>query len=75
LVDLLYYAYECVESTDPNVDCSLDVMDFIFHEMFDAMVNKSSLPYAPFIMRLIQDTIRDHDFTRGAWSTKSRGSM
>jgi hypothetical protein len=41
--------------------------------MFDAMVNKSSLLYAPFTTRLIEDTIRDHDF--GARSTKSRGSM
>jgi hypothetical protein len=53
LVDLLIYAHECAKSTDPNADFSLDVMDFIFNEMFDAMVSRGSLPYAPFIMRLI----------------------
>jgi hypothetical protein len=40
LVDLLIFAHGCAQSTDPNVDFSLDVMDFIFNEMFDAMVSK-----------------------------------
>jgi hypothetical protein len=47
LVDLLLFAHECAESTDPNADFSLNVMDFSFNEMFDAMVSKGSLPYAP----------------------------
>jgi hypothetical protein len=51
-VDLLIFAHGCAQSTDRNVDFSLDVMDFIFNEMYDAMVSKGSLPYAPFIMRL-----------------------
>jgi hypothetical protein len=63
LVDLLIFAHECAESTDPNADFSLDVMDFIFNEIFDAMVSKGSLPYAPFIMRLIQDKFKEHDFS------------
>jgi hypothetical protein len=53
LVDLLTYAHECAKSTDPDADFSLDVMEFIFNEMFDAMVSRGSLPYTPFIMRLI----------------------
>jgi hypothetical protein len=65
LVDLLLYAHECAESMDPDAEFSLDVMDFIYNEMFDAMVNKGSLPYAPFIMRLIQDKLKDHDFSEG----------
>jgi hypothetical protein len=65
LVDLLLYAHECAESMDPNADFSLDVMDFIYNEMFDAMVNKGSLPYTTFIMRLIQDKLKDHDFSEG----------
>jgi hypothetical protein len=63
LVDLLIFAHECAESTDPNTDFSLDMMDFIFNEIFDAMVSKGSLPYAPFIMRLIQDKFKEHDFS------------
>jgi hypothetical protein len=65
LVDLLIYAHECAESTDPNTDFCLDVMDFIYNEMFHAMINKGSLPYAPFIMRLIKDKLQDHDFSGG----------
>jgi hypothetical protein len=63
LVDLLIYAHECAKSTDPDADSSLDVMDFIFNEMFDAMVSRGSLPYAPFIMRLIQDKFKERDFS------------
>jgi hypothetical protein len=63
LVDLLIFAHECAKSTDPDADFSLDVMDFIFNEMFDAMVSRGSLPYAPFIMMLIKGTFKDHDFS------------
>jgi hypothetical protein len=70
LVDLLIFAHECAKSTDPNVDFSLDVMDFIFNEMFDAMVSRGSLPYAPFIMRLIKYTCKDHDFSEQCVSHK-----
>jgi hypothetical protein len=70
LVDLLIFAHGCAQSTDPNADFSLDVMDFIFNEMFDAMVSKGSLPYAPFIMRLIKDTCKDHDFSEKCVSHK-----
>jgi hypothetical protein len=45
-------------------------MDFIFNEMFDAMVSKGSLPYAPFIMRLIKDTFKEHDFSKQCVSHK-----
>jgi hypothetical protein len=69
-VDLLIFAHGCAQSTDPNVDFSLDVMDFIFNEMFDAMVSKGSLPYAPFIMRLIKDTFKEHDFSEKCVSHK-----
>jgi hypothetical protein len=75
LVDLLLYAHECAESTDPDADFSLDVMDFIYNEMFDAMVSKGSLPYAPFIMRLSRINLRTMILVGCVWSTKSRGSM
>jgi hypothetical protein len=38
--------------------------------MYDAMVSKGSLPYAPFIMRLIKDTCKDHDFSEKCVSHK-----
>jgi hypothetical protein len=38
LVDLLFLAYLCATSTDPNEDFTLDVMDFIFYEIKDAIV-------------------------------------
>jgi hypothetical protein len=44
LVDLLIYSHGCATSTDPNADFTLDVMDFIFNEMYDAMVSRGSLP-------------------------------
>jgi hypothetical protein len=70
LVDLLIFAHGCAQSTDHNADFSLDVMDFIFNEMYDAMVSKGSLPYAPFNMRLIKDTCKDHDFSEKCVSHK-----
>jgi hypothetical protein len=70
LVDLLIYSHGCATSTDLNADFILDVMDFIFNEMYDAMVSRGSLPYAPFIMRLIKDTCKDHDFSEQCVSHK-----
>jgi hypothetical protein len=62
-VDLLIFSHDCATYTDPDVDFSLDVVDFIFNEMYDAMVSRGSLPYAPFIMKLIIDTCKGHDFS------------
>jgi hypothetical protein len=63
LVDLLIYSHECASSSDPNADFNLDVMDFMFNEMYDAMVSRGSLPYAPYIMKLIIDTCKSQDFS------------
>ena len=41
---------------------SVDVMDFIFNEIYDAMIGKTSIPYAPYIMLLIKDTLPNEDF-------------
>jgi hypothetical protein len=38
LVDLLFLAHQCATSTDPDEDFTLDVMDFIFYEIKDAIV-------------------------------------
>ena len=42
----------------------VDVMDYISHEMHDSMVSHLTIPYAPFIMLLIQNTLTDHDFSK-----------
>ncbi|KAK1678905.1 hypothetical protein QYE76_039753 [Lolium multiflorum] len=33
-------------------DYTLDIMDFIFHEIHDAMVSRTTIPYAPYIQLL-----------------------
>jgi hypothetical protein len=47
LVDLLFLAHECATSSDPDEDFTLDVMDFIYHEIKDAIIQINTLPYAP----------------------------
>jgi hypothetical protein len=37
LVDLLFLAHECATSSDLDEDFTLDVMDFIYHEIKDAI--------------------------------------
>ena len=44
-------------------DYVLDVMDFIYHEIYEAMVSRTSIPYAPYIMKLIKDTLPTVDFS------------
>ncbi|KAK1609339.1 hypothetical protein QYE76_033012, partial [Lolium multiflorum] len=36
---------------------TLDIMDFIFHEIHDAMVSRTSIPYAPYIQLLINNSV------------------
>ena len=63
LVELLSLAQECHEEATPDTDYSIDVMDFIFHEMRDAMLARGTVPYAPYIMLLIKDALPDIDFS------------
>jgi hypothetical protein len=64
-VELLYHAHTCAESDNNDGDFAIDVMDFIFHELYDAMVNRKTIPYAPYIMLLIKDQFPDQDMTQG----------
>jgi hypothetical protein len=48
LVDLLYLIHECATSGDPAKDFTLDVMDFIFCEIQDAMIQRNTIPHAPY---------------------------
>ena len=62
LVNLLYLAHRCAENDDPTRRFPLDFMDFIFNEIYDAMVGRQSIPYAPYIMLLIKSTLPNEDF-------------
>jgi hypothetical protein len=57
LVELLYLAHECATSEDPTKDFTLDVIDFILHEIQDAITQRNDVPYAPYIMILIKRTL------------------
>jgi hypothetical protein len=63
LVDLLFLAHQCATSTDPYEDFTLDVMDFIFYENKDAIIQRNTLPYAPYIMLLIKHALGDYDLS------------
>ena len=39
-------------------------MDYIFHEIFDAMVSRTSMPYAPYIQLLIDDIVVAEDLSQ-----------
>jgi len=56
LVELLAFAQECYEDVVPTKDYRIDVMDYMFHEMYDAMISRGTVPYAPYIMLLIKET-------------------
>jgi hypothetical protein len=62
LVSLLALAAECVED-DENKDYIVDVMDYIFHEIHDAMVSRTPTPYAPYIQLLIDNTVVTEDLS------------
>ena len=64
LVNLLCLAKECIENEDPNRDFTVDVMDYIYHEMNYAMIGGYTIPYAPYIMLLIKKTLKNHDFSQ-----------
>jgi hypothetical protein len=61
LVDLLAFAHECATSSVHAEDFTLDVMDFIFYEIKDAIIQSNTVPYAPYIMLLIKNALGDYD--------------
>jgi hypothetical protein len=38
-------------------------MNFIFHEIKDAMIQRNTFPYAPYIMLLIKHCLQDFDLS------------
>lgn len=63
LINLLCLAQEIAESEDLDEDFTIDVMDFIYHEMYEAMIGGITIPYAPYIMLLIKKTLPDQDLS------------
>ncbi|KAK1605066.1 hypothetical protein QYE76_028739 [Lolium multiflorum] len=57
LVDLMHLSYKCARDVNEERDYTLDVMDFIFHEIHDAMVSRTTIPYAPYIQLLINNSV------------------
>ncbi|KAK1642763.1 hypothetical protein QYE76_060568 [Lolium multiflorum] len=56
LVDLMHLAFQCARDGDEERNFTLDIMDFIFHEIHDAMFSRTTMPYAPYIQLLINNT-------------------
>jgi hypothetical protein len=65
LVELMFLSHRCFVSTNPNEDFKMDVMHYIFNEMHNAMLSKRTPPYAPYIMLLIREKVKDMDFSKG----------
>ena len=63
LVNLLVLAKQCYEDEDPTKMYAVDVGDFIFNELYNAMVGRTTIPYAPYIMKLIKATWKNADFS------------
>ncbi|KAK1667563.1 hypothetical protein QYE76_055722 [Lolium multiflorum] len=57
LVDLMHLSYKCARDVTEERNYTLDVMDFIFHEIHDAMVSRTTIPYAPYIQLLINNSV------------------
>ena len=66
LINLLCLAQECIDNEDPDRDFKVDVMDYIYHGMNNAMIGGFTIPYAPYIMLLIKKTLKNQDFSRMA---------
>src|SRR3954471_7873103 len=63
LVNLLYHTHRTFNA-GPEADAApIDVMDFIFEEMYHAILYKKSPPYAPLVLRLINS--QEHDSPHG----------
>ncbi|KAK1653789.1 hypothetical protein QYE76_071594 [Lolium multiflorum] len=57
LVSLMHLSFRCARDTNGDCDYTIDVMDFIFNEIHDAMVTRNTIPYAPYIQLLINNSV------------------
>lgn len=63
LCNLLLHANRIVEDPGSDKDWSVDVMDYIYNEMYEAMTTRVTIPYAPYIMKLIKFKFPDYNFS------------
>ena len=63
LCNLLILAKQCVEDEDPTKAYPVDVMDFVFNELYNSLMGRHTVTYAPYIMVLIKKTLPDVDFS------------
>ncbi|KAK1646122.1 hypothetical protein QYE76_063927, partial [Lolium multiflorum] len=56
LVDLMHLSLRCARDENEEHIYTIDIMDYIFHEIHDAMVSRTTIPYAPYIQLLINNT-------------------
>ena len=56
-------AKQCIEDEDTEKEYPVDVMDFVFNELYNALMGRYTIPYAPYIMLFIKDTLPDEDFS------------
>ena len=63
LCNLLILAKQCVEDEDPDKAYPVDVMDFIFSELYNSLMGRYTVPYAPYIMLFIKKTLPKEDFS------------
>ncbi|KAK1646708.1 hypothetical protein QYE76_064513 [Lolium multiflorum] len=72
LVDLMHLSNKCARDGNWKEDFSLDVMDFIFNEIHDCVVSRTTMPYAPYIQLLINNSVTmDEDLSRFPLETHS----
>ncbi|KAK1585734.1 hypothetical protein QYE76_008278 [Lolium multiflorum] len=58
-------SFKCARDDNEDQDFSLDVMDFIFNEIHDVVVSRTTMPYAPYIQLLINNSVAmDEDLSR-----------
>ncbi|KAK1585961.1 hypothetical protein QYE76_016661 [Lolium multiflorum] len=55
LVDLMCLSLRCARDENEEHNFSIDIMDYIFHEIHDTMVSRTTIPYAPYIQLLINN--------------------
>jgi hypothetical protein len=62
LVNLLHSASLAAADSRVGQHFNIDVMDFIFNELHEAVVSGHSIPYAPYIMMLIKHVVGEEYF-------------
>ncbi|KAK1651096.1 hypothetical protein QYE76_068901 [Lolium multiflorum] len=57
LVSLMHLSFRCARDSNGDGDYTINVMDFIFNEIHDAMISRDTIPYAPYIQLLINNSV------------------